>query len=603
MFDKLPYLHKRYNKYHIRIRVPDEVRDIIGKQEITRSLGTGDPVKAKPIYHEKVRAVLNEIEAARKLTQNAEPTLLPAEMAERLARSHFQEAIYAGEELAHRAHNTDGFIQIDEKSNVLIDAKELHMEVCLDLRDIRAQGESYATSIADDILLENGFPEIVIQPRADLPRSRAKRVQKRVHIERGSTGYKCLLRLSFQGQIEVWERMRCILEGKEFDEARSIFGRIAPLPMHQSLQAASVQPTSIPNAASISVTDLFDKFMLAHDKKSARWKADMRTSMKPLMETVGANNDANSLTKQNFRDLLAFVRRMPAQIGNNKKRWKGMLLTEIVEAYSAENPDEDNLLHPTTVNKYMGRVSQVMQWAENEPLIDRNHARGIRIPADEIEDDNKRRPFSNEQLNTLFSTDPFTDPRVENPSLYWASLLSLFHGLRSEEILQLRYEDIQQDEDGITFLNLHKRNGNHLKNKAAKRTVPVHPFMFTMGFQSLLAASKKNADQQLFSDVERGAEGKFTPAFSRRFSRHLVKIEAKTETTSFHSFRHCFRDGARNCDISDSRACAIGGWTIEKGVHANYGDGLSMEQKFIAIKKLEYPKVDLSKVVTIDWSK
>ena len=603
MFDKLPHLHKRYNKYSIRIRVPDEVRSIVGKKEITRSLGTGDPVKAKPIYHEKVREVLNEIEAAKKLIQNAQPTLLPSEMAERLARSHFQEAIYAGEELAHRAHNTDGFVQIDEESKILIDARELHMEVCLDLRDMRAGGESHAASIAETILLENGFPQIVIQPRADLPKSRAKRVRKRVHVDRKSTGYKTLLRLSFQGQIEVWERMRAILEDKVFDEAKSLFGRMVSLPVNPAIQAMSASTPLTSNAVTMPVTGLFDKFMLAHEKKSDRWKKDMETSIKPLMEIVGEHTDANVLTKQNFRDLLAFVRRMPAQIGNNKKRWKGMSLTEIVEAYSVENPDEDNLLHPTTVNKYMGRVSQVMQWAEDEPLIDRNHARGIRIPADEIEDDNKRKPFSNEQLNTLFSTDPFTDPKAENPSIYWASLLSLFHGLRSEEILQLRYDDIQQGEDGITFLDIHKRNGNHLKNKAAKRTVPVHPLMFEMGFQTLVATSKKNAGQQLFSDVERGAEGKFTPAYSRRFSRHLVKIEAKTETTSFHSFRHCFRDAARNCDISDSRTCAIGGWTIEKGVHSTYGDGLSMEQKFIAIKKLEYPKLDLSNIMIIDWSK
>ena len=324
--------------------------------------------------------------------------------------------------------------------------------------------------------------------------------------------------------------------------------------------------------------------------------------MRPLIETVGEHTNANLLTKENFRELLAFIRRMPAQIGNNRKRWAGMSLPEIVSAYAEENSDEDNLLHPTTVNKYMGRISQVMKWAECEPLIERNHASSIRIPADEIEDDKKREPFSNNQLNILFSADPFINPKRENPSLYWASLLSFFHGLRLEEILQLRYSDIQCDEDGIVFLDIHNRDRNHLKNKAAKRTVPIHPFMFELGFQSLVDAAKNNFGQQLFSDIERGVEGKFTPAFSRRFSRHLEAINNKTETTSFHSFRHCFRDGARNCDISDSRACAIGGWTIEKGVHASYGHGLSMEEKFKAIKKLEYPKLELSKIKVIDWA-
>lgn len=600
VFDKLPHLQKRHNKYGIRVRVPDEVQVVLQKREITRTLGTGDPEIAKPIYYEKLKEVLDEIEAAKKLIAKSEAPLLTPEMAKAFATVHFQQVIYNGECLAHRTHNSSTVVETDD--GVLIDDAELLLEVSLDLRDARAEGETYTRGIADAILLKNGFPKIIVAPDKSMPEPRRKRVSKQVHVDRASPGYALLLRLSFEGQIEVWERMIAISEGRQNDLAKSQFPKVSSS-ISSAMHTNSLQlpPQISRGLGDISVDSVFEKYLEAHPNKTERWKLDMQTSFACLLDLKGRHFNANSLTKRDFRELLGFVRSMPTQIGNNKKKWKDMNLREIVAATEKASDYEENLLHPTTVNKYMGRISQAMQWAENEPLIDRNHARGIRIPADEIDDDPKRTSFSLAQLNCLFSREPFTSPKKEYPSLYWASILSLFHGMRSEEILQLRALDVQQDDDGIWFFDIHKRDGNHLKNKSAARKTPIHPLVFKLGFASLVAAANNRTGNSLFPDLSRGAEGKFTPVFSRRFSRHLKAIAQKTETTSFHSFRHTFRDGARNCEISDDRACALAGWQYGAGVQASYGDGLSMEEKFKAIQKLTYSKVDFRKIVIIRW--
>lgn len=106
----------------------------------------------------------------------------------------------------------------------------------------------------------------------------------------------------------------------------------------------------------------------------------------------------------------------------------------------------------------------------------------------------------------------------------------------------------------------------------------------------------------LFPDIERGAEGKFTPSFSRRFSRYLAEIKLKKVGLSFHSLRHTFRDEARVCSISDDRVCALGGWTFGSGVHTTYGAGLPMDEKLKAIEKLRYNRLDFQKITLIDWS-
>ncbi len=47
---KLPGLVRRDNKFSIRIRVPDNIRHIIGKGEVWKSLETGDENLAKEEY-------------------------------------------------------------------------------------------------------------------------------------------------------------------------------------------------------------------------------------------------------------------------------------------------------------------------------------------------------------------------------------------------------------------------------------------------------------------------------------------------------------------------------------------------------------------------
>ncbi|MEP4337287.1 MAG: hypothetical protein ABJ360_13055, partial [Roseobacter sp.] len=79
-----------------------------------------------------------------------------------------------------------------------------------------------------------------------------------------------------------------------------------------------------------------------------------------------------------------------------------------------------------------------------------------------------------------------------------------------------------------------------------------------------------------------------------------LDIEVKTPSTSFHSFRHNFRDACRNSSIPDDRACAIGGWTFGQGQHTQYGAGISLSEKAKAIEQLHFPDLDLGRIARWD---
>lgn len=88
-----PWKHPNTGVYWLRKRVPDELRDVLGKREEKRSLRTKDPTEAKIRHSEALLEVERRWEAVRTgRTGNAGGTLSPAE-AERLAASVYDRLV------------------------------------------------------------------------------------------------------------------------------------------------------------------------------------------------------------------------------------------------------------------------------------------------------------------------------------------------------------------------------------------------------------------------------------------------------------------------------------------------------------------------------
>ena len=74
----------------------------------------------------------------------------------------------------------------------------------------------------------------------------------------------------------------------------------------------------------------------------------------------------------------------------------------------------------------------------------------------------------------------------------------------------------------------------------------------------------------------------------------LKEVGAKTKTTSFHSFRHTWRDALRDTGVSRERVHALGGWAGDGGVADAYGSGFKASTLYEEIVKLEYADLDLT---------
>jgi hypothetical protein len=100
-------------------------------------------------------------------------------------------------------------------------------------------------------------------------------------------------------------------------------------------------------------------------------------------------------------------------------------------------------MSPTTVNLHLVLLSALFNWAENEGIISKNPARGLRV-ADPVRKKDKRQPFSTEQLNRICNA-PLYRGCVDDGAGYassgknhprrgrfWVPLIGLFSGSCSE---------------------------------------------------------------------------------------------------------------------------------------------------------------------------
>lgn len=179
------------------------------------------------------------------------------------------------------------------------------------------------------------------------------------------------------------------------------------------------------------------------------------------------------------------------------------------------------------------------------------------------------------------------------------------------EICQLHVADIHRLDDVDCFFVTEgpsdADSGKRLKTAASERLIPVHPTLVEIGFMSFVEQRRTAGAVRLFSELQKSSTGYYSDPFSKWFRRFLERAGATREKTCFHSFRHCYRDALREARIEHEIALALGGWSSGNGgdagdVAANYGRGYRAQTLLSAIKKVAYPRLDLSHLIALDMA-
>jgi integrase len=260
-----------------------------------------------------------------------------------------------------------------------------------------------------------------------------------------------------------------------------------------------------------------------------------------------------------------------------------------------------------TQDTYLSTLKRLLRWAQSEGHIDRDPALDLAPLGEKIHAKDARDPFSAEQLSRIFNAPLYrgclddgtgyakTGPNVIRGTRFWIPLIALFEGMRLNEICQLDVDDVRQSKTGTWYISVNGDNADKgVKTQTSRRQIPVHPELIKIGFLQFVERRKLQS-RKLFPELKPSRRGYYSERMSRWFNEgFLPKVGAKSDTTSFHSFRHCFRDALRIINAPTAVVEGLGGWKIEKGVSSNYGRGLSTDQLAKWMHRIRYWGLELS---------
>ena len=305
--------------------------------------------------------------------------------------------------------------------------------------------------------------------------------------------------------------------------------------------------SSLSKHQSTSISVGIDKFISEKYKLTSKSEMMMRTHLEMLIEEFGdislGKLDRGMCVK--FKD---DIRKLP----RNRSKIQQYRNLDFHEQVSL-NVDEKDRISTTTVNNILGYVSSFMKWSRINGFVEVNFFEGMKLKK-QIRQRDERDRFTEKEIKKIFQKHnyiEFTEVENHKYSNYWSPLISVFSGLRLNEICSLYLDNIIQDKVNgrkkiwcFNILEEPDRPDKHLKTLSSKRVVPIHDTLIDLGFIEFVELLKKRHTnrQRLFQELKYG-EGSYIRNVSYFFNKkYLPLLGLKTDKKNFHSIRHTVID-------------------------------------------------------------
>lgn len=215
----------------------------------------------------------------------------------------------------------------------------------------------------------------------------------------------------------------------------------------------------------------------------------------------------------------------------------------------------------------------------------------------------KKHVFSRDEVRRIVTHIKKT--RDPNTVDYWGALFGAFHGLRIEEVSQLRVADVTTTEGFLCVTVTDEDDRQKVKNANTFRTIPIHAGLVDRGFKGYVERRRKAGGDMLFMEaarwggdlheIEPEGRGRYGNAYGKRFKGELERLKIEGYKVGYHSFRHAWTDLARNAGINPEHRRALAGRDSEEDRDApkvdptenRYGHGFSIKVLADSLKKLK----------------
>lgn len=391
---KQPLLQLRGGVYRFRIRVPDELRPLVGKTEITKSLGTGDLREAQALARlERVKLDGEWAALRRRLSPEPKATLSEAEIWQLVSK---------------------WFVEAERKR-------------------VAAPGETdYDTAVEDLAMVST--PGVI--------NSSVFIAAKRMLEEEG---------IKLDPATPAFGKLQQMLHRAYVESERREIVRAFP-GTSMTLDPTFAAPASTPFVKPVSLYDL-KKVMKAVASDPARSKLSGKSLIKrdaqwrALKEFFGPTTVMDDIGRDRIRKFMDLLKELPS---NASKHFPAATLAEAVALGAKKGLPT---LSPDTANAYLRQLGSLFRFAVNEGMAKSDPTAGLLLPKSGVKAKDKRLPFSTADLKAIFAAPIYTGcvddqsgyakvgPNIVRAGRFLVPLIALYTGMRLGEICQLTLDD------------------------------------------------------------------------------------------------------------------------------------------------------------------
>jgi len=337
----------------------------------------------------------------------------------------------------------------------------------------------------------------------------------------------------------IYHKVICKRESCDYMYEIPIFSSLANESNNGSYEER-VQTTGNDSRLKIKSSEIVDLYIKTKID-DGEWKKEIIPDIKSrLSYLVDILKDMyiQDITRDDMRRLRETLQVLPPN-RTRRKEFRDKTIEQLV------NMKPSQVLSVKTVNIVVEAISSLFEWCIREKILEFNPAKKLQVKDDRLEID-LRAAFSTDDLNLIFAHPIFSQKKFKNPAFYWVPIISLYTGMRLEEICQLSCEDVYLV-DGVYVIDVNDKptkdgvRDKRVKTKNAKRIIPIHKKIIDLGFLSYKNDIEKN-NERLFPMLKKsGSVTKYGKQPGKVFSK-VVKDCGVEGIKSFHSFRHTFSD-------------------------------------------------------------
>lgn len=414
--------------YIFRLKIPNDLKKIVGKGEFRYSLRTGSLriAKQRSLYFSAyIQQLFSRLRSGDvELSQDQINELVKKYIKETLANDERCRAI--------AAPFTEGQTTLDGMS--LLESSDMGTEEAASI----TASVNHWLKVKDYSLMNDVAVKVANSISCDIPTD--------------SASFKILSRELLKGFRDVL-KVRMKRASGDYSKTDA---ELVPVLQEEKQQVvyvpAPVQPVVVGNAkqeepASMLFTEVQARYVVEMEK-GGNWTYKTKEENERIYElfvTIEGDIPVDKITRQFLSAYKDKLMRIPPNL-YKMKEYRGMSVDEVM----ASNPEKT--LAVNSINKYIRRMSGMFNYAVKNGFMLSNPADGMQIRRSKRAD-KERGAYTKEDLIKIFRSDEYLEDKHRHIYCKWTPLIALYTGCRLEEMCQLHLEDIR-DEEGVLIFDI-----------------------------------------------------------------------------------------------------------------------------------------------------